>query len=171
MRTIKPGLLGRKVSCEDSYVPTFRELLEAPKSVASPASARNVSKPGHRGIEVNLDVPSMPESFRAVLRVNERLVERFSCILTFEARGLPTLALVRVNGDHGTHRNPDGSLITGPHIHLPADLSASPEASCELELAEPIDRRYAVMTFAWDFFCQRISVQTHNNVAIMPSSA
>jgi hypothetical protein len=146
-------------------MPTFRQLLEAPKVVASPARARNVSKPGHRGIEVKLDAPTVTGSFRAVLRVNERMVERFSCILTYEDRGLPTLALLRVNGDHGIHRNPDGTVITGPHIHFPANLSASPEVDSEPEAADVIDQRNAVMTFAWDYFCQQVNVHMPNNVA------
>ncbi len=100
-----------------------------------------------------------------MLRVNERLVERFSCILAFEDKGLPTLALLRVNGDHGQHRNPDGSLLTGPHIHLPSDLDAAPDVDSAPDYARVIDQRNAVMTFAWDFFCHTINIQIPNNVA------
>lgn len=50
--------------------------------------------------------------------MNVRLPESFSIGVVFRDQGAANV-LLRVNGDHGTHKNPDGVVVEGPHVHLP----------------------------------------------------
>ncbi len=142
---------------------TFRELFDAPKEIAS-AQFRQKSNGGHRGINVRLKC-DIEGSLSAVVRVNLTLVENFSCILVFEHDGIAAIDVLRVNGDHGEHRNPDGQLINGPHVHLPTDIDVSAFALGRPSFGIAIDRRCALLPFAWQEFCSRVNIAPHEAMA------
>lgn len=145
-------------------MPTYAQLLAVPKTMASTVKPRVASKPGHRGIDVAI-MSDMPGTFGAFIRVSARLVEHFSCGLVYEAEGLPVVTVLRVNGDHGGHTNPDGAKVSGAHIHWPNDMQALPAAGDQPQHGEAIDAANNVLPFAWSRFCSVINLVPHQNVA------
>ena len=98
------------------------ELLELEKWVAGEQpKPRKASHLGHQGWNIGLEVADPDAgSFTVIVRVNQVLHESFTVGLRYQERGSQALMLLRVNGDHGGHGNPDGSRIeSGPHLHAP----------------------------------------------------
>lgn len=134
-------------------MPTVRQLIEAPKQITS-SKPRSRSHYGHRGVDFS--VVSTAGSFGIVVRVNERICESYSMILRYQPPGSPTTILLRVNGDHGEHKNPDGSLVYGPHLHQPADdwMDAEFSADVVVSNATPLPGQCRQLTFGWQRFLE-----------------
>lgn len=111
-------------------MPTVSELLLVRKTVVLPLRVRPKPNPAHRAWELELHSPASAE-FAVFFRVNLHLPESFSIGLTCRDPGGGLHVLLRVNGDHGGHQNPDGYRVEGAHMHLPS--------SSALESPLPID--------------------------------
>jgi hypothetical protein len=51
-------------------------------------------------------------------RIHTSLPEHYTWGLRYVGKDKRQIVLVRYNGDHGEHGNPDGTKIRNPHIHL-----------------------------------------------------
>ncbi len=105
---------------------TVEELLRWPKEPVSPARARKKSQSAYRAWDLLLRA-NLPGQLFVYVRTNVDLPESFSVGLRYHPpQGAPSV-LLRVNGDHGGHRNPDGTRFSsGAHVHAPttAELAA-----------------------------------------------
>jgi hypothetical protein len=137
-------------------MPTISDLLLAKKTVSWPALQKVKSPPTQLDVDFGLSCSLAGLTGRLVLyvRVNTLLSDLFSIGLRLEMpRRTPSL-IVRLNGGHGPHRNPDGSMISRhqPHIHVPTakEMVADYTSKVKLEQADPV--QYAQPTSAWPFF-------------------
>lgn len=107
---------------------TVGELLQAPKCVHSVPKHRVKAQMSHLQWDCDVEAQGVPGRFIVGLRVNVALPESFSFFLRYDAPDSAPAVLLRVNGDHGLHKNPDGSTCAGPHVHTPtqSQLSAAP---------------------------------------------
>jgi hypothetical protein len=103
----------------------------------------------------------------AFVTVNVRLAELFSIGLRYDSPDSGTVVVLRVNGDHGRHKNPNGEIIRGPHLHIPdaGALDTRPSAGYRLLFAEPLPPENRILTKAWALFCSRANVLPNENVA------
>ncbi len=101
-------------------MPTVKDLLATPKTPDPPTRVRVKSNPSHRAWDLPL-IAALEGRFSVYVRVNVSLPEMFSVGIIYTPPKGSTTVLLRVNGDHGTHRNPDGSVVTGPHVHKPQE--------------------------------------------------
>jgi hypothetical protein len=145
---------------------TFRQILSAPKVITA-QRIRPQSKAGHIGVGVDLSCPSIAGELSVVIRLNEALTESFSIVLRYEYEHSPVIAVLRVNGDHGQHRNPDGILVSGPHVHRPleAELDTAPMPAFEPRFAEPVAPHHAQSPYAWALFLERAAIAPHEKMA------
>ncbi len=134
--------------------PTIVDLLAATKTVIG--KGRRSVLQGSARLDFRLK-SGLDGRFHAFVRVNERLSEHFSIGLRYEA----DFGHLRVNGDHGAHRNPDGLLITtGPHVHMfraPARDQA-PKDGAEPKWAWPLPPDTVALNVAWRTFRDLASV-------------
>ncbi len=96
------------------------------------------------------------------VRVNNELAESFSLGLTYEAPGIRRAPILRVNGDHGSHTNPDKTrIVCGPHIHYPVesvlDLPADGDRHDEYAVQLPDDVRTPML--AWPVFRAKANIE------------
>lgn len=97
---------------------TIFELIELPKTIELPVRPRHKAHPSHQEFDVVLSAED-PGTFRLVIRGSGAFFESFSLILLYSRPGIRPAVLLRLNGDHGYHNNPDGSHIDGvPHLHM-----------------------------------------------------
>lgn len=102
---------------------TIAELLAMPKRITSTRAADK--KAGHVQISATARGEG-DDRFVVFVRVLEALHESFSIGVVHIAS---KTILVRVNGDHGIHKNPDGEVIAGPHVHVHEDETSSPSGA------------------------------------------
>ena len=107
------------------------------------------------------------------VRRDTDLAEDFSIGLRYEQPGSRRpIVVLRFNGDHGGHRNPNGTRIDeGPHVHAPT----VEELRLAVDEAEfrPHGPRYATASppglahfpAAWDAFCQAAGIAENPEVA------
>lgn len=123
---------------------TIAELIVCPKSNDA------VGRSKHDGTNLRLDAelvaPLAPGSFRIFVRVLRDLNESFSIGLTYRTSPAATdTVLLRLNGDHGTHVNPDRSVVApGPHVHYFREplWSAPPRPGAQMKWATAISATY-----------------------------
>ena len=143
-------------------MPTVGELLALPKSVVLPAKPKAKANQAHREIDLEVQASGAPGHFLVYVRVNVHLAESFSIGLRYHAVGKEASQLLRLNGDHGGHQNPDGSrLEEGPHLHAPTPDEASQEPAQHFEprMATPVVAAQAIsLPDAWLFFCQAAKI-------------
>ena len=110
-------------------MPTFIELLSCAKHAETKPKRVNKANPAQRGWDIALTA-DLEGDFSAFLRINARLPELCSAGLCYAATAGGKVTLLRVNGEHGAHSNPDGSRVVGAHIHgpTPAQLYVEPPA-------------------------------------------
>jgi len=137
-------------------MPTISDVLQAKKTVLWPARSKVKSPGTQRDVDLELDCPLAGMKGRLVLyvRVNTLLSDLFSIGLRLEMpRAAPSL-LVRLNGGHGPHRNPDGSMIEmgQPHIHVPTAAEMVADYTSKVKLAQADKVGCAQPTEAWPFF-------------------
>ena len=143
-------------------MPTVGELLALPKSVVLPAKPKAKANQAHREIDLDVEAPGVAGRFVVFVRVNIHLSESFSIGLMYHSIGKETAMLLRMNGDHGGHQNPDGSRIEeGPHLHAPTPDEAlqDPAPHFEPKMATSVTAEQAgVLSDAWLFFCQAAKI-------------
>jgi hypothetical protein len=100
---------------------TIGELLRCRKDLVPPARAKKKAHPAYRAWDLQLQA-HVPGQFIVYVRINVDLPESFSTGLRYHPpQGAPSV-LLRVNGDHGGHRNPDGTRFSsGAHVHAPTE--------------------------------------------------
>ncbi|MGA2447163.1 MAG: hypothetical protein ABTD50_00650 [Polyangiaceae bacterium] len=99
--------------------------------------------------------------FHVFVRVLRALSENFSVGLRYASAGTGETVLLRVNGDHGSHRNPDGAMILeGPHLHSyrPPLLGQPPRPSAHARWASPLPPDHLALPTAWRTFCGQIAL-------------
>jgi hypothetical protein len=157
-------------------LPTVLEAVFVPKTVIVPERVRIKSNPAHKAWNVSLSHGGgFAGTFEAYVRVNTRLPESFSLGLVFRAPGVDTCVLVRVNGDHGAHKNPDGSSFKqGAHCHHPMPPDASKLVSAvtwaegppHADLLDPCPAPFS-LSVAWTFLARVTGIVTDQNVDAM----
>ena len=120
----------------------------------------------HARLDLQLSA-STAGTFFVFVRVLRALNENFSIGLRYEEAGFGNVVLLRVNGDHGRHRNPDGGIISeGPHIHTfrsPAK-DAAPRSGAEAKWAWPLPSEHLALPTAWKTFCGLVSLESTTKV-------
>jgi hypothetical protein len=134
------------------------DLLAFPKKVSRVfrASTRDIE---HARLDLEL-AAECPGRFHVFVRVLRTLSENFSVGLRYFSAGAGETVLLRVNGDHGSHRNPDGAIILeGPHLHSfrPPLLNEAPRPSTHLRWASPLPPDHVALPAAWRTFCGQIA--------------
>lgn len=140
---------------------TISEILALPKTVALPAKPKIKSNEAHREWDVALSVQGIPGKLVVYVRTNIALIESFSIGLRLELPGQKAAVLVRVNGDHGPHRNPDKTRVSGPHIHGPTAAEAASDVIPGFDpvFARSLDPAAAGrLPDAWAIFCQEAGI-------------
>lgn len=140
-------------------LPTIAELIAAPKAVEKVLRSAGES-PENLRFDIALS-SGLEGQFFVFVRVLRALNESFSIGLRYELGGFGNVVLLRVNGDHGGHRNPDGGFIReGPHIHTfrPPLRDKPPRAGAEARWAWPLPAEHLALPTAWRAFCQLVSL-------------
>jgi hypothetical protein len=133
---------------------------------------RKISHPGHRGWDIRLYLADKDDAgtFVVFLRVNDVLTESFSLGLRYQEKGIAPVVLLRVNGDHGEHPNPDGSKVRGPHLHAPTAeerLSPPPEDdwSTGPHTALSIGPEHHHLATAWNLLCSEARIAPNETMS------
>jgi hypothetical protein len=146
-------------------IPTIAALIAAPNGVQKvlPASGENPEN-------IRLDVALKSEldgQFFVFVRVLRALNENFSIGLRYELGGFGSVVLLRVNGDHGGHKNPDGGVISeGPHVHTfrSPQRDRPPRAGAEARWAWPLPADHLALPTAWRTFCGLVALVSNAKV-------
>jgi len=129
------------------------ELVELPKVLVFPPRPRVKKHPSHQEFDLQLEADD-PGTFRLIVRGSGELFESFSLVLLYQRAGLRGTPLLRVNGDHGYHTNPDGTRIECvPHMHMHTygELLSAP-ADGHPEHAIPLPATINTPAQAWPIF-------------------
>jgi hypothetical protein len=137
-------------------MPTIEDVLLAKKTVLFPARPKVKSPSTQRDVDLELDcqLPDLKARIVLYIRVNTLFTELFSIGLRLEMKGAAPSLIVRLNGGHGPHKNPDGTMIAmgQPHIHVPTpqELVSDFKSKVKLVKAEPVP--CGDPASAWPFF-------------------
>jgi hypothetical protein len=146
-------------------VVSVAELLAIPKTVLHTFRASS-HDPDHARLDLELEA-ACPGTFHVFVRVLFALNENFSVGLRFAAPGAGDTVLLRVNGDHGSHRNPDGGVIgEGPHVHSFQSpvRDQAPGPGTEARWAWPLPPDHLALPTAWRTFCGLIALTSTTKV-------
>ena len=143
------GQVGTRISAEE-----YMRCVMAPKRVTS-----RRPRVSTRGLNVEVDLAiewagGGPGRFTTYVRQQTDLMEKFSVGLRWEMPRRGDVHIVRVNGQHGPHQNPDGSVVADcMHAHYwrlaePPLMDRQPKWAVAL----PGNRRCNVAG-AWDALC------------------
>ena len=143
---------------------TVRALIELTKRVTT-VKARQKNRVSHKELDLQVSADD-PGEFSIFVRVNAALAESFSIGLKYDAAQMKTCVLLRVNGDHGQHRNRDGAIVEGAHVHFPSpsELISLPSAGFQVQDATAVPKA-ALLPQAWAIFCQIAHVQPAPEIA------
>ncbi|NNB89914.1 hypothetical protein HI292_30700 [Corallococcus exiguus] len=108
-------------------------------------------------------------------RINTLLPESFSLGLRLEGKGVRTSLLVRLNGWHGPHPNPDKSVIprNTPHIHIPTKQELAGDYAGKVALKAAVELQPMMnaalpnppaITDVWPFFAEYLKIQSDGRV-------
>ena len=141
------------------------DLLAIPKTV-SRTFRISTHDPEHARLDIELAAACLG-AFHVYVRVLRALNENFSVGLRFCQPGAGDTVLLRVNGDHGRHRNPDGGMIAeGPHVHsfrFPLRDQA-PRPGSEARWAWPLPADHLALPRAWRTFCALVTLTSDAKV-------
>lgn len=146
---------------------TTYELICIAKSVKWPPKPKNKSHPSHHECDIEF-ASAAPGKLVGFVRANSMLSESFTIGLRYHAANLAPSILLRVNGDHGRHPNPDGTEVTsGPHLHTPSygHLHLPPDPTQREEWAVPLDPSCTHLPAAWRIFCETANVTPDHRIA------
>jgi hypothetical protein len=140
------------------------DLLAIPKYARWPPRRKVKSKFLHRELDIPLDAEADGE-FTVFLRLHTRYLEMFSIGLRYATPGQRDVVLIRVNGDHGSHKNPDGTIVSGPHLHMPTVNQDPTELRSKgPATAASLDPRCNNLPAAWSKFRELISLSPQAEV-------
>lgn len=95
---------------------TRRELIALPKRMGVPNRPRLIGKNWQNHVRLTADASG---HFRAYFKLNVYEFFSFGLLYRPSQRAKKWSTLLRLNGDHGPHRNPDGTRFDrGPHRHV-----------------------------------------------------
>jgi len=140
---------------------SIADLIVRPKTIAAKIRGDG-DDPVHARLDLALDSDT-PGRFQAFVRVKRVLKENFSIGLRYLDDDGGDAILIRVNGDHGGHRNPDGGVIlSGPHVHgfRGPTLELPPRNRAEPRWAWPIAPDHLALPMAWRTFCDLANVRS-----------
>jgi hypothetical protein len=144
---------------------TVASLIAMPKTIEHLGPLRT-KEPDHVRLDIEL-AAAAPGRFVVFVRVLRALSENFSIGLRYEEAGLCNTVLLRVNGDHGSHRNPDGSYFPeGPHVHTfrnPA-RELPPRSGAEAKWAWPLPPEHVSLIRAWKTFSSLVFLSEDTKV-------
>jgi len=163
-------------------MPTLQDILAAPKTVNWPAKGKIKSPPTQvdADLELSCGVSGMRGQLVLYVRVNTILPESFSIGLRLEPQGKKPSLLVRLNGWHGPHPNPDGTIIPGhtAHIHLPTAKELAGDYTGKVELRTAVELQPLVglvlpsppdVVSVWPFFQQYLNIAPDPRVTTLLS--
>jgi hypothetical protein len=159
---------------------TIREALALPKRVEPPGRRRNKTHPSHRQWDLALAMDAEIGGVLVVgIRINVDLPESFSLLLRYQPHEGPAAILLRVNGDHGPHKNPDGRrFLEGSHVHAPLEADLDLPLSVAGAWAEgppfatPLEPQIVRLTEGWRVLSERATIlQTAENRRIIEKIA
>ena len=122
-----------------------RQLIALPKRFGSKMPAVG-SGPSDTQIDFRLTC-DCPGQMWLHVRINRTLHENYSVILEYRPTSGPSTMLARVNGDHGLHKNADGTIVSGPHLHL------FPDENMDQRPAPPVSKLRRASPLPADFLC------------------
>jgi len=141
--------------------PSIAELIACPKTISKAVQA-NDDDPKHHRLDLVLKSEA-PGKFQSFIRVKRAMKEHFSIGLRYLDDEGAHVVLLRVNGDHGRHRNPDGGLIlSGPHVHgFRGPLrELPPQDRVEARWAWPLPADHLALPVAWRTFCSLVHLES-----------
>jgi hypothetical protein len=139
--------------------PSVADLLAIPKTV-SRVFRVSTQDAEHARLDIEL-AAACAGAFHVYVRVLRALNENFSVGLRLVQTGVGDTVLLRVNGDHGGHRNPDGGAIAqGPHVHtFRAPLrDQPPRPGADARWAWPLPADHLALPTAWRTFCALVAL-------------
>lgn len=140
-------------------MPTVGDLIHLPKRLEPTALPVRSSRQASRNVVVRV-LADCEGALTVRARVNENLSEIYSFVLGYALKGRKPVVLVRMNGKHGLHRNPDGKILPSkPHIHFPSDEELQlPVAAIDWINGPPwaieLDDRHLALSVGWATFTQ-----------------
>jgi hypothetical protein len=148
-------------------MPTLGELLRSPKAIIWPPRSKVKSPPTQRDcdLDVTCGLQDVQGALVIYVRINSELPEDFSIGIRLQGRK-GVVCLARVNGHHGEHENPDGSIVPAgqPHIHRPSATQlqkAVPAKLDSLPWAEVLEPQNSDLVTAWETLCAAANVAPH----------
>jgi hypothetical protein len=144
------------------------ELLALPKRAIGKPREKKKASPAFRQWSIALECEGVDGRFSVAVRTNATLAESFSLVLCYQPPKGRTTVLLRVNGPHGRHRNPDGSILDGgPHAHLPTPNELDelpPEWPEGPPTAAALPEATQNMSHAWPHFAERCTISASDDV-------
>jgi hypothetical protein len=95
-------------------------------------------------------------TFSVFIRKNKNLIDAFSIGLIYHPKNEPQIVLLRFNGNHSDHRNEDGTIVNGFHIHK-ATQNAIENGYKPENFAENTDK-YSSFESALSYFLEYINL-------------
>lgn len=142
---------------------TVADLLAEPKAFGSGMQKKAKSNKVQLEWDVKL-LAACPGEFIAYVRVPSNLPEEWSVGLRYAMSGERPAVLLRMNGNHGAHMNPDRSRFShGPHIHRPMEIElARPLATGQWpegpKYAEVLAPKFQHIVNGWHELCERANI-------------
>lgn len=144
---------------------SIESLIATPKAIAKRIRNKN-DDPVHARLDLLLE-SELPGKFYAFVRVRRALKENFSIGLRYLDGDGGDIVLLRVNGDHGKHRNPDGGILAfGAHVHgfRGPIRELPPRNRGEAKWAWPISPDHLALPVAWRTFCVLAQIESAQKV-------
>jgi len=137
----------------------INNLIICPKMITKPPKKYLELKYGH--LRNSFELSSETKKFYCYIRVCNDFQEDFSIGLIYQPNDAEKLTLVRYNGLHGEHTNPDKTKINTCHIHKAS-------SKCIEENLKPEKYAYTVTNYATyleclKIFCNDINIQDNIN--------
>lgn len=154
-------------------MPTIQDVLQAPKTPTWPARRKLKSPDTQTEVDIDLacTLPGLKGQLVLYARVLTELPEIFSVGLKVEMRGRAPSLIIRANGGHGQHKNPDGTIIPAkqPHIHVPTSEELSSEYSSKVKLVKALPIDHADAVSAWSYLAQELNIEDDGRVTRLVS--
>lgn len=121
------------VELSDDFI---AELIACEKHIVGTSTKSLAVRQGNKRRSLTLRASSDDHRFEVFMRQLIALPEEYSVGLVYRTRyAHDPIVLLRFNGDHGYHKNPDRSVISGQHIHRATaailKVGGKPEAFAE----------------------------------------
>jgi hypothetical protein len=143
---------------------TLAQLIAEPKNCEKRKRQKKASEAFHQWeFPLEHQNVAIEGRFFGYLRVNADLPERFSVGLRYEDPRAGNALLLRLNGDHGVHRNPGEkgpAFDSGVHLHEPTEEESVTAwaPGFEPRFAKLLPPAHQQLTTAWLALCQHASI-------------